>query len=201
MPDRFVVAFLVLASGALVCALPINSADVRLPLVVPACAALAAYFVSFPVQLPLFSQEAWAVTIGLAAFAANAVSFRSQSWRVWTAAAVVLAVLGTLVRETLVFVPLAGLVSVLRFRDEQRTYRAWVWLGGVAALVLAYGLHYSATARITQWVEGFGRLAGSLRNVAAAVVYSTDMLGSGSCCPTSWPVWVLLERFSCETRG
>jgi hypothetical protein len=184
LPDArgVVFAFLLLAGLGVVCVVPITAASGRAPLAIPACAAVAAYFVYFPVQMPLFSQEAWAVALGLCAFAATALSMRGERWRAWLVAAVVAACLGTLVRETLVFVPLAGLVSAA-LPSEQRRVRLSAWGVGVAAIAAAYFAHYLATKPLTQWAPGPGRFNGGVANVIGAIEYATDMLGGGGALP------------------
>jgi hypothetical protein len=163
---------------------PFSRGIVKMPLAVTGAAAVASYFVYFPVQLTLFSQEAWAAALGICAFAAAAVSYRSERWRLWIAASVALAVLGTLVRETLVFVPIAGLVSSLSHRQAERRFRVSTWGVGIAALGAAYAAHYLRTKPITQFAEGYSRAGkGGITNVVAALKYGTDMVGAGS----AWP--------------
>ena len=174
-----VVAFLILASVAIACVLPVVGGAVKLPLAVPACTALAAYFVYFPVQLPLFSQEQWAVCLAIASLAAFSLSLRSERWRLWVVAAVTLAVLGTLIRETMIFVPVAGLVSAFVGR-ERRGFRVGAWAAGVAVWAAAYLAHYLATRPYVSPDSGPSQFVrGGVDNVLAAVAYATDMLGSG----------------------
>ena len=181
LPDAGAVVplFLLFATCGILALVPIAKGFVRLPLVIPAAAAVASYFQFFPVQISLFSQEAWAAAIGLLSFAAFAVSLRSGRWKAFTIAAVLFAVAATLVRETIAFLPLAGLASAFLFEGAQRGFRATAWGAGVAALGGAYLVHYLNARPYVVPAEGFGRLGkGGLSAVASAVTYGTDFLGS-----------------------
>jgi len=95
-----------------------------------------------------------------------------------------LAVLATLVRETIVFLPVAGLITSAVFRDERTRFRVSAWGAGVAGLALAYVLHYRATVALVTPVPGAGRMwKGSVAAVVGAIEYATDMLGAGSYVP------------------
>lgn len=183
-PSAVVVAFLSLVSVAVVATLPLNAGTVRLPLALPAAAAVAGYFLFFPVQISLFSQEAWAGALGICALSASALSFRSERMKTWTIVAVSLAVLGVLVRETLVFVPLAGLASVLLAERTERKFRAIAWGAGLVAIAVAYAAHVAATARLVVPNEAFTRMGkGSVAFALAAFEYGTDFLGYGGGLP------------------
>jgi hypothetical protein len=173
-----VISFLVLASLAIACVTVITSGIVKMPLILPACAALASYFVYFPVQLVLFSQEAWAVFLGLGSLAAFALSVRSDRWKAWVVTSVVLAVAGTLVRETLVFLPVGGLASAF-VGKERRAFRVAAWTAGWTVLVAGYAAHYVATRPYLALKPSQSQFAaGGFENVSSAITYATDMLGS-----------------------
>jgi len=183
-PGRAVAAFLVLASLSVLCAVPLSASFVRAPLALPGCAALAAYFVYFPIQLTLFSPEAWAVTFGIGALTAGALSVRSARWRLWTVAAVSSAVVAVLIREMLVFLAIAGVASAFAAARDQRRFRLIGWLAGSGALAAAYVAHYLAARPYLRHVEGFERTGkGSLAFMIAAFDYATDFLGQGGRLP------------------
>ncbi len=175
--SSIVIAFLVLATLATLCVVPVTAGVARTPLVVPAATALAAYFVYFPVQLPVFSQEAWAVCFGLGSLAAFALSLRSEHWRAFVVASVALAVIGTLIRETLVFLPIAGAASAF-VGSERRPFRVAAWIAGLVAIAASYTAHYVAAKPYISASSGPSQFSrGGLGNVVAAVTYATDMLG------------------------
>jgi len=178
-------AFLTVATLGVASVAVIGRGIVKTPLVVPACAAAASYFVYFPVQLPLLSQEAWAAAIGLMACAAFFASFRSaERWRALTVAAVLFAVTATLVRETIVFLPMAGLASTFVMRDERTRFRLAAWGAGCGALVVAYAAHVVVTRPLITPTPDSSRLwKGSVAAVVGAVDYATDMIGQGGPLP------------------
>jgi hypothetical protein len=149
-----------------------------LPLAIPAAAAVAAYFLFFPMQLHLFSPESTAAAIGVLAVAALVRSYGSTRWRAWCATAAVLAMLATLVRETIVFLPLGGLAAAFVAPSSERRFRIASWSAGVATLGVAYLAHYLVTRPLVTSVAGTGRAGkGGLANVFGAIVYGTDFLG------------------------
>jgi len=170
-----VFAFLVLATAAVLAVLPICGTFTKLPLVIPACAALASYFTFFSTTPLVFSIEVWGSFFALASLAAFALSTRGRHWRVHTIASVLLAVIAVLVRETLVFCLIGGVLSALVERDQRR-FRLAAWLGGVAITACAYLAHARAAAPFI--VPGPTQFtAGGLSNAVSALTYATDLLG------------------------
>ncbi|HET6351694.1 MAG TPA: hypothetical protein VFG89_06170 [Coriobacteriia bacterium] len=168
--------FLVLATLAVMAVPFVTRASVRMPLAVPACAALAAYFAYFPIQVTVFSQEAWAAAIGVLALAAAAHARTSRHFQTWLAVAVVLAVLAACIRETIAFLLVAGLISVAFEPAERRRFAAIAWGAGAIAFGGLYAAHAAAVAPYLK--EGASALnSGGLRFAGAAFVYATDLLG------------------------
>lgn len=186
LPDaRYVVlAFLVLASIAVVSVVAITAASVRVSLAVPGCAALAAYLLFFPTGLVLFQLESWGGMIGVLAIAAHAISMRSRHWRVWAIASVVLAVASVLVRETMAFLPIAGLASALVSASLRRRYLARAWSLGIALLIVAYLGHYATVKHFLIHTGELPRVGrGDVSYMLAAFRFGTDHLGGAGWLP------------------
>jgi len=179
-PRWIVVSFLVLATAVIFLVPVFLSGMVRRPLAIPACATLAAYFLYFPRQLPLFTTEAWAVLLVMMSVAASSVSSRSERWRSLTVVSVGLATVALAVRETMVFVLAAGLFSALVVPGEQRRFRSAAWAAGLAAAGVALGVHYWAASSVVDPASKYQALIrGGLDNALAALSYATDHLGMG----------------------
>jgi hypothetical protein len=179
-PTWIVIAFLVLATVAVFMVPPFVSGVVKMPLAIPGAAALCAYFLFFPRQLLLLTTELWAVIPAMIALALTAVSLRSARWRELTVLAVALAALALMIRETLVFVPLAGLVGALAVKDEQRRFRVIAWSAGTATAGAFLAVHYwlarSIVERTSQY-QGFA--SGGVSRMLEALTFATDHLGLG----------------------
>ena len=172
--QAIVIAFLILASIGVFLVLPISS-GVDVPLVVPACAALASYFVFFATTPLVLSIEVWGVVFALASLAAAVMSYRANRWMLFAVATVALAAIAMLVRETLVFALVGGVLSAFVAR-EHRVFRAISWIVGAIAVAAAYAFHVAVTAKYE--VPGPTQFAhGGIANVISAVTYATDMGG------------------------
>ena len=177
-PRDIVAAYLLLASLAVLSVIPISAASVRLPLAIPGCAALAAYFAVPATQVQLFQQEPWAAAVGVCAVAAYAVSTRSRRWRMWTVAGVALAVLAVLVRETAAMLVIAGVASSFVGLARQRRFRSLAWAGGVLVLAVAYAAQYLVTKPYIVSSGGVPRAGrGGVQFMLAAFHYGTELLG------------------------
>lgn len=187
-PQLVVPVFLALASVAALCAVPVASGIVRLPLAIPAVAVLAAYFVGPAMAFTVFMHEVWAVSFGLFAYAAVALSFsRAGSWLAWTVVAVASAVTAALIRETLIFVMMGGALSGLLAKREQRTWRTALWVVGAIVLASAYFAHYTKASAFIDRASPAGKfIGGGLQYMLAALTYATDQLGAGG-----WLPWAL----------
>lgn len=186
LPDAqsLVPLYLMLVTLAVLAVIPLSAANVELPLAIPACAFVASYLVTFGMHLGLFSQEQWAVVFGLMALAAYAISLRSDRWRGWTIAAVVLSVIAVLCREIMAFLPLAGLVSVFFGDSEQRRGRLLIWGAGLGVFAALYGAHLVAVAPHLEGGQGIPRAGrGSIDFVLAALQYSAKFVGQGGWMP------------------
>lgn len=180
-----VIAFLVLASAAVLSVIPLGVRTVRAPLLVPGAAALASYMLYFPVNMELFRQDEWAGALGVIALALHGVSLRAVRWRVWTSAAVMTAALAVLTRETMVFLVIAGFASAFVGVVSQRRFRALVWGVGLVGVGILYGLHVASVVPYVVSTGGVPRVGfGSLGFMLAAFHFGTTFLGSGG--------WVVL---------
>jgi hypothetical protein len=173
-------AYLVLASLGVVAAAYGASQFVKLPLVIPGCALLAAYFLAFGVSVTVFTPEIWASVFALVSFAAYALATRSKRWRAAVGVAVAGAVLAAIVKEVLVYVLIAGLASSFAEKDEEKRFRLIAWGSGLALVVVALGIHYLIARGYVDAHSAYKQLsAGSFGNVVAGVIFSTEYLGQG----------------------
>jgi hypothetical protein len=186
-PDWVVYLFLGLSSGAALGVVPLVSRTVKLPLAIPAAAAICAYSLAFATQFAVFSQEPWAGALAVLGVAAMAVSWRSERWIPWAAAGVAALVVGTLVRETLAPVMVAGLVSVLWAPASRRMPLLGLWAAGWIVLGSAYAAHWSRARALIDPSSAAGRFgAGSVAFMLGSLEYATIHLGPGG-----WLPWVL----------
>ncbi len=170
--------YLVLATIGVIAAAFGASRLVTLPLVVPACALLSAYFLYFGLSIVVYTPEPWAAVFALVSFAGYAVSIRSERWRSAIVVAAGSAVFATLVKEVLVYVPLAGFASTFARRDGQSRFRTVAWMVALGVLVAALGAHYFVAAGHIDPNSGYEQLSkGSLDNVVAGILFSTELLG------------------------
>lgn len=187
-PRAIVLAFLSLATLAVLCVLPLSAPTVRLPLVIPGCAAVAAYLMQAPSNVLLFEPEEWAAMLGVFALTAHALSARSARWRAWTILATAFAVLAVLSREAIAFLALAGLVSAFVGAEDQRRFRIVSWGVGLAVLIAAFTGQYLATRPYLvpgAAASGFGPHFGSggVAFMLSALQMGTDYIGRGGCFP------------------
>jgi len=179
-PRWMIYGFLALATVAMFLVPVTLSGLVRMPLAIPGSAALAAWFLYFPRQLPLLTTEAWAVMPALMSFAAMAASVRSDRWRTLTVVSAALAALSLAMRETLVFVMFAGFVSSVVVSWPQRRFRSAVWLGFSAAAFAALGANYWLARSVIDPDSGYqGFVRGGVSQMLLALTYATDHLGLG----------------------
>jgi len=186
-PEWIVPSYLVLASIATLSVVPLASGIVRLPIVIPAAGALAGYFLYFPTQLGLFSQEHWAATFALVALAATAVSLRNERWRTWTVVGVAAALVAVLVRDAMVFVLVGGIVSAAFATASQRRWRLVAWLVGTGVVAAAYAAHFARARAFTDPASAAGTFdRGSVAFLLQALTFATTRLGEAG-----WLPWVL----------
>lgn len=172
-----VVAFLVLATVAIVAAVLGASAVVRLPLALPVAGALASYFLFFSLQMQLFTGEAWGVCFALIGFAAYAWSLGHTRWKALVVVAAVLAVCAALVRETLVFVPVAGAAAALLAPTAERRFRLAVAAGALVAVAVVLGAHYLAARALLDPASGYEQFTrAGFGNAYSALVFGTGYL-------------------------
>jgi hypothetical protein len=180
-PRWIVYSFLVLATACVgMTPFFMSGTTVKSPLAIPAAAALSSYFLYFPYQLTLLTTEAWAVMPALMSVVCASMAVTSTRWRRLTVIAAVLAAVAFGVRETLVFVPLAGFVSALVVAGPQRRFRSIAWLAGLLAGGAALGVHYWVARSVidtTSQYQGF--VPGSFSRMIDALVFATDHLGLG----------------------
>ena len=174
-PLWIVILFLALASLAVFSIPWLISGWVKLPLAIPAAAAGCTYFLYFTRQLLVLTTELWAVIPAMLALAALAASLRSRHWRALTILAVHLAVLALVTRETLGFVPVAGLLSAVAVRGEQRRFRIVSWLVGLAAAAALLGAHYWVARSVVDSASKYQGFAhGGFPKVLEALTFGTD---------------------------
>jgi len=201
-PSWIVIAFLLLASAAVISVVPIGLATVKLPLVLPGAAALASYFYYFTGNIELFRQEPWAAALGVVALGALAASLRSPRWRAWTCGAVVFAVLAVLTRETMAFLLLAGFASAFFGDRSRRRFRLEAWGGGLVAFAGIYGLHYMAARPYIVSVAELPRAGqGGVGFMLAAFAYATDYLGYNGWLPTTLAAMGFVGALVVRDRG
>lgn len=182
--SRLVLVFFLLAAASTAAALFAATDFVKAPVLLPAAAALAGYFLFFMIRMSIYTAEAWAACAALLAVAAYIRSLGSDRWRAWVVASVVAAVLAVLTRETLAFVLLAGLASSLVVRDEQWVFRASAWAAGCAVAVAAIGTNYFFARPFADPASAYSQFtAGSLTNLVDGITYATDHLGFGGWLP------------------
>ncbi len=181
-PTGLVYALLVLTSGAVVSVPIISARAVKMPFALTGCAAMASSLAAFSIQLSFLFAELWGVTIGVMGLAAYAMSLRDRRWRGWTAGAIALAVLAALVRENLVFLPVAGLVASFAIRDsDRRRFHLRAWAIGCALMGTAYAIHlFEANRVVSHSPYGRALLYGGIDFALAALRYYNVLFGGSA---------------------
>jgi hypothetical protein len=174
------VAWLVLSTGALVASVRIALHRVPVAFAIPAVAALSTYFVYNGTTTLVLLTEPWAAALGLLAVAAYIESFDSPSWRTWTVLAAGVALTACLVRELMVYLPVAGLLAALIAGGEQRRFRALAWSIALAVFAAAYASHVAA---IGEAVSGVGAekafASGGFAFLTRAFFWGVKIVGGG----------------------
>jgi hypothetical protein len=180
-PMAMFVAWLVLSTAALLATVRIVIHRLPAAFAIPAVAALATYFIYYGASTLITLTEPWAAALGILGVAAYIESFGSPHWRKWTVAAAAFALTACLVRELMVYVPVAGLLAALVAGGEQRRFRALAWGVVLAAFVGAYALHVAA---IGGAVSGIGSSqafsSGGFAFLASAFSWGVDIVGGGA---------------------
>jgi hypothetical protein len=175
------VAWLVVSTAALAAGVRLALHRVRPVFAIPAVAALATYLIYFGTRGSIFFVEAWAATLAIIAVAATVESFRSKAWRGWTLAAVAFAVLACLVRELMVYLPVAAVIAAIAAGGPQRRFRVLAWGAGLGVFAAAYLAHVVA---IDGAVSGVGASlalsSGGLGFFADAFSWATAIIGGGA---------------------
>ena len=181
--------------------MPITGGVAKTPLVLPACTAIAAYFVYIATSVFVFAQEPWAVVFALASLAAFALSVRSERWRLFVVASVAFAVAGLLVRETLIFLLLAGIASAF-FDREHRRFKLAAWLSGAGVFALAYWMHFRAVGPYFSHTPQPSQFTfGGLANLVSGLTFSPDLLGGAGLLAFALPLLGLLGAFLLPNRS
>lgn len=173
-----VIAFLVVATIAILSLIPLHWGMSKLPLIIPAAAALAAFFMYFSIATRIFQLDPWAGALSVPALAALAVSVRTSRWRVWTCVAVAVAVLSVLVREVTTFLVLAGFVSAWVGERTQRRFRVAAWATGLLLYVGIFTVHFIVARPYIVAAGGIPRAGeGSFGFMLSGLTYASGFLG------------------------
>ena len=175
------VAWLLLTTAAL--AASVRIVVRRLPVVfaIPAVAALTTYFIYYGTTSCVLLTEAWGAAIGILCVAAYIESFDSPNWRKWTIAAAALALAACLVRELMVYLPVAGFIAAFVARREQRRFRALSWGAVLAAFSFAYALHVAAIGGAVSGVgSNLAFSSGGVAFLVRAFAWGVQIVGGGA---------------------
>lgn len=170
-----------LATAAAVGLVPVLRRAVKAPVVITGVALVLTYATALATTVPL-ATELWAGLLCLIAVELTAASFWSSRWQALTAAAAGVALCAFLVRELVVFVLIAGLVSAWLADREQRRYRVAVWGGAFALAAAGYAAHAVAASRHVvpavagRAAEGFTLFGGGPLYALQGLVYATQSL-------------------------
>jgi hypothetical protein len=182
-PNAWVIIGGLLALGTLtaVSSFVLLSDVVKLPVVLPAVAAILTFTVSIASTTTLLFAESWSGMLSLLVVVAVALSQRSPRWRTFVVVAAALALLAVLIREFAFFVVLAGLASSWFGAREERRFRTLVWGGALALAVVAYATHYvAALPHVVHAVaganqEGFGLFKGGIGFALTAFAFDSHV--------------------------
>ena len=179
-PAAIFVAWLLLSTGALVASVRIAIRRVPVAFAIPAVAALTTYFVYYGTTTLVVLTEPWAAALGLLSVAAYIESFDSPNWRKWTVVAAALALTACLVRELMVYLPVAGLLAALVAEGEQRRFRALAWSAALAVFAGAYALHVAAINGVVSGVASEKAFSsGGPAFLARAFFWGVKIVGGG----------------------
>jgi hypothetical protein len=180
-PVALSAAWLLVSTAAFAAGVRIALRRVPAAFAVPASAVLATYLIHFGTTVLILYTEEWAAALGIIAVAAAVESHHSTAWRGWTLVAVAFAVLACLVRELMVYVPVAGVIAALAAGGPQRRFRVVAWGAGLGVFAAAYLAHVVA---IDGAVSGVGASlalsSGGLRFFADAFSWATNVIGGGA---------------------
>jgi hypothetical protein len=195
-PQSVVIAFLVLVTAAIAATIPLGMRSVRLPLILPAGAALAAYYLFYSTNLELFQQEGWAGALGVVSLGLFAASLRSPRWRAWTVAAVACAVLSVLCRETMAFLLLGGLTSTLLADRERKRFQITAWSVGFLVFTLLYALHaWQVNPYLMPAVGVTHAGRGGVAFMMSALNWATEFLGYQGWLPITLTLMGIIGSF------
>ncbi len=159
----------------------------HLAFAVPVAAVLAGYMLAPTISNGMLSMEPWAVPLGIVAVALTTRSLgepRPISWRTWLMAGVVFAIAATLIRETMGYVILAGLVASLFAEPAERRVRLLAWSAALLAVVAAFALHVSAIAgAVSHGNDASMWLHGGVRSLWLGLTWSTAFLAAAWAVP------------------
>ena len=160
-PLGIVLAMIVLSTIGILSGVWIVREQAHVAFAVPVAAVLAAYFLNPSTTNGMLYQEAWAVPLGLLGVALTVSSYVRRPMRRWLVAGVALAVLATLVRETMGYLIVAGALASLFAPAEERRFRVGAWLAGAAVVGVAFALHVQAVGdavardqTVAAWLNG-----------------------------------------------
>lgn len=171
-------AYLVLASTAVLSVPLLLTSAVRPALAVPGAAAVASYLLFFSAQLVILYSEPWAACFGLISVALWAASLRAVRWRSLAVLSALAATGAALIRELALFLPAAGFFSAARSSSKERRIRALVWILPVAAFAVVYGMHVHAVQPYLSPGDGVSAyLRGGPLKVLGALTYGSTLLG------------------------
>jgi hypothetical protein len=185
-------ALLLLMSLVVLLAVPLVRTAVKMPVVLPAMAALTSYTVWVGIA-PLFT-ELWAGLLCLLAVELTALASRSARWRLLVVASVLAALTAFLVRELALAVLLAGVASAWFGPAEQKTFRIRVWAGAVAVGIAGFAAHAIEASRHVVPVvkdaaahEGLALFQGGIGYALSGFAYSAEVFQ-----PRGGPQWMIV---------
>ncbi len=120
-PLALIVAWLLVSTAAFAAGMWLAQRRVSVTFILPAAAALATYLIYFGTSSVVLFTEAWGAALGVIAVAAVVESFDSNAWRPWTLVGVAFALLACLVRELMVYLPVAGVIAAMIAGGPQRS--------------------------------------------------------------------------------
>lgn len=185
-------ALLLLMSLVVVLAVPLVRDVVKMPVALPAMAALASYTVWVGIA-PLFT-ELWAGLLCLLAVELTALASRSTRWRLLVVASAATALAAFLVRELALAVLFAGVASAWFGPGEQKTFRIRVWAGAVALGMAGFAAHAIVASRHVVPVikgaaahEGLALFQGGIGYALSGFAYSAEVFQ-----PRGGPEWLIV---------
>lgn len=174
-----VIWYLLLCSAAIVAVPAVSSQYVRVPLTLPAAAAVASYFLFFAVQLNILYTEPWAAAWAVIAVALLVFSRTTRYVRSAVVLSVVAATIAVLIRELMVFLPVAGFLTAVQTPGKNRRFGMLAWGASLAVFITAYVLHVLAVRphiASGDWVTKY-LSSGGVRNLWASLSYGSPLFG------------------------